>query len=128
MKRPSMQQSMKCQVCSKLADLPADLPPQYWHPVVKDGNRAHTGRSSGISNPPIDLPVNGNFRFLLYEIFLADQVAYLPPLQSSIEALNPTTPNQLIGTSSYWQIKWQIYPPINHRSLEHNYTKSGDMY
>ena len=28
--------------------------------------------------------------------------------------------------SSYWQIKWQIYPPpTKHRSLEHHYTKSG---
>ena len=26
-KRPSVKQSMKRQVCSKLADLPADLPP-----------------------------------------------------------------------------------------------------
>ena len=50
MKGPSVKQSMKHQVCSKLADL-----------------------------PPIDLPVNGNFRFLLYEPFLADQVADLPP-------------------------------------------------
>ena len=45
---------MKCQVCSKLEDLPADL-------------------------PPIDLPVTGNFTFLPYELFLADQVADLPP-------------------------------------------------
>ena len=28
---------------------------------------------------PIDLPVKGNFKFLLYKLFLADQVADLPP-------------------------------------------------
>ena len=39
MKGPSVKQSMKCQVCSKLADLLADLPPpQYWHLVVKYGD------------------------------------------------------------------------------------------
>ena len=47
--------------------------------------------------PPIDMPVNGNFRFLLYKLFLADQVADLPP-------------------------------PIEHRGIEHHYTKSVDMY
>ena len=81
--------------------------PHYWHLVVKDGDRAHIGRST----PTIDLPVNGNFRFLLYKLFLADQVADLPPFQSSIDPLNTTTLNQLICTSSYWQIKWQINPP-----------------
>ena len=40
MKGPSVKQSMKCKVCSKLADLPVDL--------------------------------NGNFRFLLLELILAD--------------------------------------------------------
>ena len=31
MKGPSVKQSMKCQVCSKLADLLADLPPPIKH-------------------------------------------------------------------------------------------------
>ena len=52
MKGPSVKQSMKCKVCSKLTDV-----------------------------PPIDLPVdqNGNFRLLLFELILADQLADLPP-------------------------------------------------
>ena len=48
--------------------------------------RALLGRST-----PLDLPVNGNFRFLLYKLFLADQVADLPP-----------------GTDIYWS-KWQFH-------------------
>ena len=47
-----MKQSMKCQVCSKLADLPLQ-----WHLVFK----------------------NGIFTFLLLEFILADQLADLPP-------------------------------------------------
>ena len=39
----------------------ADLPPWYWHLVVK----------------------NGNFTFLLVELILADQVADLPPVLAS---------------------------------------------
>ena len=30
--------------------------------------------------------------------------------------------------SSYKQINWQIYPPIQYRFLEHHYTKCVDMY
>ena len=47
-----MKQSVKHKVCSKLADLPN----------------------------PVDLPVdlNGNFRFLLFKLILADQLADLP--------------------------------------------------
>ena len=90
---------MKCQVCSKLADLLADLPPVDM-PVT--GNFRFLLYELFLADqvadlPPIDLPVNGNFRFLLYELFLADQVADLPP-------------------------------PIEHRSLEHHYTESVDMY
>ena len=52
MKGPSVMQSVKCKVCSKLADLP----------------------------PPVDLPVdlNGNLRFLLLEFIWADQLADIP--------------------------------------------------
>ena len=35
-KRPSVKQSMKCQVCSKLADLLADLPPTIEHRSLED--------------------------------------------------------------------------------------------
>ena len=52
-----MKQSMKRQVCSKLADLLEDLSPKYWHLVVE----------------------NGNFTLLLLECILADQMADLPP-------------------------------------------------
>ena len=45
-----MKQNMKHQVCSKLADL-----------------------------PPIDLPVTGNFRFLLLKLIVTDKLADLPP-------------------------------------------------
>ena len=33
----------------------------------------------GRSTPQVDLPVTGNFRILLYELFLADQVSDLHP-------------------------------------------------
>ena len=49
-----MKQSMKRKVCSKLADLP---PPRV----------------------DLTLDLNGNFRFLLFELILADQLADLPP-------------------------------------------------
>ena len=53
-KRPSVKQSMKCQVCSKLADLPADLPTtQYWHLVVKNGDFILTDQ---VADLPADLP------------------------------------------------------------------------
>ena len=44
-----------------------------------------SGRSTGRSTPPVDLPVdlNGNFRFLLLELILTDQLADLPPSRSA---------------------------------------------
>ena len=32
----------------------------------------------GRSTPPVDLPVTGNFRFLLFKLIVADQLADLP--------------------------------------------------
>ena len=82
--------------------------------------------------PPIDLPVTGNFRFLLYELLLADQVADVPP---PIEHRSNWTPVHQIswyvlahigrssGRSTPLQLtidplntttpKWQIYPPVD---------------
>ena len=42
------------------------------------------GISAGRCIPPVDLPVdvNGNFRFLLLELILADEVTDLPPSTS----------------------------------------------
>ena len=82
---------MKRQVCSKLADLPADLPPWCWHLVVKNGHFILADQVVDLPAdlPPVDLPVTCNFRFLLYELFLADQVAIMP--QSCIDPLNTTT-------------------------------------
>ena len=81
-----------------LADQVADLPPQYWHLVVK----------------------NGNFTLLLLELILADQVADLPPVVAS----SGQEWQFHIATvkSSYWQIKWKIYPPYWHLVV-----KNGDF-
>ena len=120
-KRP-VKQSMKRQVCSKLAYLPADVPPPVLTSRGQDCDFILADQVADLP-PPIHQPVTGNFRFLLYQLFLADQVADLqadlPPVehrsledpQSSIDPLNTTTPNQLLCNSSYWQIKWWIYPP-----------------
>ena len=78
-----MKQSMKCQVCSKLADLPPSGSEWQFHifPV-----RAHMGRSTGRSTPQYwHLVVkNGSFTFLLLELILADEVADLPHPSSGI--------------------------------------------
>ena len=77
---------------------------------------AHIGRSTGRSTPPVNLPVdlNGNFRFLLFELILADQLADLPPPCSVIEWSRMVI-SHFYCWSSYWQmmcqIYWQIYPP-----------------
>ena len=61
MKGPSVKQSMKHKVCSKLADLPP------WEDL------------------PLDL--NGNFKFELFELIWADQLADLtPPGRSATSA------------------------------------------
>ena len=43
--------------------------------------QAHIGRSTGRSTPWVDLPVdlNGNFKFLLFKLIMADQLADLTP-------------------------------------------------
>ena len=77
---------MKLQVCSKLADLPPSRSASgsEWQFQIFTV-RAHMGRSTGRSIPPVDLPVdlNGNFRFLLLELTWADQLADLPPGRSA---------------------------------------------
>ena len=79
MKRPSVKQSMKCQVCSKLADLLADLPPvvassgQEWQLHIST-----VGRSTGRLLPSIDhrsLAHNYTKSVDIYQLILAD----LPP-------------------------------------------------
>ena len=81
MKRYSVKQSMKQQVCSKLADLLPVLPlcrsASEWQFQIFT---VHSGRSTGRSTPT-DLPVNGNFRFLLF--IVADQLADLTPHRSA---------------------------------------------
>ena len=97
MKGPSVKQSMKHQVCSKLADFPppsrpasdwqfqiftvqAHLgrstgrsTPQYWHLVVKNGNLLV--ELNWQIYPLVDLPVTGSFKFLLFKLIVADQLA-----------------------------------------------------
>ena len=57
MKGPSVKQSKKCKACPKLADLPTQV------------------------DLPLDL--NGNFRFEIFKLILADQLADLPPASGS---------------------------------------------
>ena len=59
----------------------------------------------------------------MYYITLADLLADLTP-QWSMDPMNTSTPNTFICTTSYWQ----IYPPIEHRSHEHQCTKYIHMY
>ena len=78
--------------------------------------------------PPVDLPVdlNGNFRFLLFELILLDQVADLPPpIEHRSLEHHYTKSVELahIGRSSGRSTP----PPIKHRSLEHNYTESVEL-
>ena len=71
-----MKQSMKCKVCSKLAD----LPPQVDLPVDLNGNlrfllfKLIWADQLADLLPQVDLPVdlNGNLRFLLFKLILAD--------------------------------------------------------
>ena len=64
-----------------LADQLADLPPKYWHVVVKNGNFTFLLLDFIFADQLADLPSpkywhlvvkNGNLRFLLLEFILAD--------------------------------------------------------
>ena len=99
-----------------MAEQLADLPP-YWHLVVKNGNftflllRVHIGTSGGRSTPQHSHLVfkNGNFTFLLLRVHIGRTTGRSPPLLAS----GGQEWQFYISTvkSSYWQIKWQIYPP-----------------
>ena len=69
-----------------LADQLADLPPWYWHLVVRNGNFTFLLLELILADEEADLPSqnwhlvvkNGNFKSLLLEFILADQLAHLP--------------------------------------------------
>ena len=75
-----MKQSMKRKACSKLVYLP---PPRVDLPVDLNGNKRFLLFELILADKLIDLPLvylpvdlNGNLRFLLFKLILAD----LPPL------------------------------------------------
>ena len=58
---------------------------------------------------------NGNFRFILLELILADQLADLPLPQRHLVAKNGNF-QTCYCQSTYWQINWQIYS--SHRGIQ----------
>ena len=97
-----------------MADELADLPLWERHLVAKNSNFRFLLLEFILPDqlaylPPLEASSGkyGNFRFLLVEFILADQLAYLPPWERHLVAKMVIL--DFYYECSYWQINWQIY-------------------
>ena len=96
--------------------------PSHRHLVVMNGNFRFILLELILADQLADLPflqrhlvvMNVDFRLLLLELILADQLADLPSIEAS--SGHEWQCLDCYCQSTYWQINWQIYP--SHRGIQ----------